>query len=125
MPSERTSPDYARILANDLFSTDVILEPILQVPTSDRIFAVIGKEVSVAFDAQIGFAQPLISFAIGTKRNLIVDTMNKLSPEQYESILWPVFKDDEMLVVMVGAVLGFLVGELQVVLVEHFSHAVH
>ena len=124
-----------------------------------RIFAVIEKEVSVAFDAQIGFAQPLISFAIGTKRyrdlrhtiarmvlerppetmqeakdyttrtldieNLIVDKMNKLSPEQYESILRPVFNDDEMLVVMVGAVLGFLVGELQVVLVEHFSHAVH
>jgi uncharacterized membrane protein YheB (UPF0754 family) len=53
--------------------------------------------------------------------NLIVDKMNKLSPDEYEAILRPVFKDDEMLMVMVGAVLGFLVGELQVVLVEQFS----
>lgn len=53
--------------------------------------------------------------------NLVIDKMNKLSPEQYESILRPVFKDDEMLMVMVGAVLGFLVGELQVVMVEHLS----
>ncbi len=47
--------------------------------------------------------------------------MNKLTPEQYESILRPVFKDDEMLMITVGAVLGFWVGELQVVLVEHFA----
>ena len=53
--------------------------------------------------------------------NLIVDKMYKLSPDQYESILRPVFKDDEMRMVTVGAVLGFLVVEPQVVLVEHFG----
>ena len=42
--------------------------------------------------------------------------------EQTVAILRPVFKDDEMLMVTVGAVLGFLVGELQVVLVEHLAH---
>jgi uncharacterized membrane protein YheB (UPF0754 family) len=46
--------------------------------------------------------------------NLIAEKMNKIGPEQYESILRPVFKDDEMLMVSVGAVLGFFVGELQV-----------
>jgi uncharacterized membrane protein YheB (UPF0754 family) len=51
----------------------------------------------------------------------IVEKMDQLTPEQYESILRPIFKDDEILVVMVGAVLGFMVGELQVVIVEHFS----
>ena len=49
------------------------------------------------------------------------EKMNKLTPEQYESILRPVFKDDEMLMVSVGAVLGFLVGELQVFFVEQFD----
>ena len=47
--------------------------------------------------------------------------MNKLTPDQYEAILRTVFKDDEMLMVTVGAVLGFLVAEPQVVLVEHFG----
>ena len=147
--------DYARILANDLFSADVLLDAILHGPTAERLFAAIEKEVSAALDAQAGFAQPLITLAIGTKRyrqakdaivqmllerlpetmqeakdytaktldieNLIVEKMTKLSPAQYEAILRPVFKDDEMLMVTVGAVLGFLVGELQVVLVEQFA----
>src|ERR1700739_2450963 len=155
---DNVTRDYARILANDLFSADVLLEAILQGPTSERIFAAIEREISAVLDAQVGFAQPLITFAIGTKRyrelkttiprmvldrlpdtmqdatgyaaktldieNLIVDKMNKLSPAQYEAILRPVFKDDEMLMVTVGAVLGFFVGELQVIFVEHFSSAV-
>ncbi len=152
---DNVTRDYARILANDLFSPDVLLEAILRGPTSERLFAAIEKEVSAAVDAQVGIAQPLITLAIGTKRyrqakdaitgmllerlpetmqeakdytaktldieNLIVEKMDKLSPDQYEAILRPVFKDDEMLMVTVGAVLGFLVGELQVVLVEQFA----
>ncbi|MGH3971080.1 MAG: DUF445 domain-containing protein [Mycobacterium sp.] len=152
---DNVTRDYARILANDLFSPDVLLEAILHGPTSERLFAAIEKEVSAALDAQAGVAQPLIRLAIGTRRyrqakdaittmlvdrlpetmaeakdytaktldieNLIVDKMNELSPDQYEAILRPVFKDDEMLMVTVGAVLGFLVGELQVVFVEQLA----
>lgn len=152
---EVVTRDYARLLATDLFAPEVMMETILQGPTSERLFALIDKEVSNAIDAQAGVTRPLITLAIGTKRyrevkdtvvqmllqrlpdtmadardyavktldveNLVIDKMDKLTPEQYESILRPVFKDDEMLMVMVGAVLGFLVGELQVVMVEHLS----
>jgi uncharacterized membrane protein YheB (UPF0754 family) len=152
---EQVTRDYARILANDLFSADVIFEAVVNGPSSERLFAAIEKEVSAAIDAEAGIAKPLLTLTIGTKRytelkdtvvqmllarlpetmaetkdyaaetfdleNLIVEKMNKLTPEQYESILRPVFKDDEMLMVSVGAVLGFLVGELQVVFVEHFA----
>jgi len=48
----------------------------------------------------------------------IVEKMNQLTNEQYESILRPVFKDDEPLMIAVGAVLGGVVGEIQVQLVE-------
>jgi uncharacterized membrane protein YheB (UPF0754 family) len=152
---ENVTRDYARILANDLFSADVLLEAILHGPTSERLFAAVEKEVSAAIDAQAGAARPVITLAIGTKRyreakdtvvrmvlerlpdtmqeakdytaktldieNLIVEKMNELTPDQYEAILRPVFKDDEMLMITVGAVLGFLVGELQVLLVEQFA----
>ena len=152
---EQVTRDYARILANDLFSADVIFEAVVNGPSSERLFAAIEKEVSAAIDVEAGIAKPLLTLTIGTKRytelkdtvvqmllarlpetmaetkdyaaetfdleNLIVEKMNKLTPEQYESILRPVFKDDEMLMVSVGAVLGFLVGELQVVFVEHFA----
>ena len=50
------------------------------------------------------------------------EKMNKLTPEQYESILRPVFKDDEPLMIAVGAVLGGVVGEIQVLVIEHFAH---
>jgi len=152
---EQVTRDYARILANDLFSADVIFEAVLNGPSSERLFAAIEKEISAAIDAEAGIAKPLLTLTIGTKRytelrdnvvqmlvarlpetmaetkdyaaktfdveSLIAEKMNKLTPEQYESILRPVFKDDEMLMVSVGAVLGFLVGELQVFFVEHFA----
>jgi uncharacterized membrane protein YheB (UPF0754 family) len=152
---EQVTHDYARILANDLFSADVIFDAVLNGPSSERLFAAIEKEVSAAIDAEAGLAKPLLTLTIGTKRytelkdgvvqmlvarlpesiaetkdyaaktldveNLIAEKMNKLTPAQYESILRPIFKDDEMLMITVGAVLGFWVGELQVVLVEHFA----
>jgi uncharacterized membrane protein YheB (UPF0754 family) len=156
---EQVTRDYAKLLANDIFSADVLFEAILHGPTSDRLFATIEREVSAALDAQSGFATPLVALAVGTTRyralkesiisrlierlpdtmaeakdyaaktldieNLIVSKMNQLTPDQYEGIMRPVFKDDELLMISVGAVLGFLVGELQVVFVEQFSHHPH
>jgi uncharacterized membrane protein YheB (UPF0754 family) len=54
--------------------------------------------------------------------NTIVDKMSRLTNEEYESILRPVFKDDEPLMIAVGAILGGLVGEIQVQIMELFAH---
>ena len=54
--------------------------------------------------------------------NTIIEKMDQLSNEQYESILRPVFKDDEPLMITVGGILGGVVGELQVLIIEHFGH---
>ncbi|MUL67122.1 hypothetical protein BOO86_21795 [Mycobacterium sp. CBMA 234] len=51
----------------------------------------------------------------------VVDKMSQLSNEDYESILRPVFKDDEPLVIAIGAILGGMVGEIQVLIIEHFA----
>ncbi|MCW2542949.1 MAG: hypothetical protein JWM40_501, partial [Frankiales bacterium] len=53
--------------------------------------------------------------------NTIIEKMNALDTEQYEAILRPVFKDDEVMMIAVGGILGGLVGELQVQVIEHFS----
>lgn len=45
---------------------------------------------------------------------LISGKMRMMTNQEYENILRPAFKQDEWKVVAVGAVLGFLVGELQV-----------
>lgn len=46
--------------------------------------------------------------------NTIVARMDLLTPEEFESMLRPAFKEDEMTLVMAGAILGAVIGELQV-----------
>ncbi len=47
-------------------------------------------------------------------RDLLGGKMQQMTNEQFESVMRPVFKDDEWLLITVGAVLGGLVGEVQV-----------
>ncbi|HEY2203391.1 MAG TPA: DUF445 family protein [Pseudonocardia sp.] len=54
-------------------------------------------------------------------RNTVVQKMRQLSEDEFEQLLRPAFKQDEWKLIAVGAVLGFLVGELQVLLVEQFG----
>ncbi|MDR3418872.1 MAG: DUF445 domain-containing protein [Nevskia sp.] len=49
----------------------------------------------------------------------LVEKMQELTPEEFESLLRPAFQQDEWMLITVGAVLGFLVGELQVFLMLH------
>ncbi|QNJ94163.1 DUF445 domain-containing protein [Mycolicibacterium fluoranthenivorans] len=63
-------------------------------------------------------------YAVGAMdlEGTIIDKMGQLSNEEYESILRPVFKDDEPTMIAVGAVLGGVVGEIQVQLIENFGN---
>ncbi|HEX5257035.1 MAG TPA: DUF445 domain-containing protein [Mycobacterium sp.] len=45
--------------------------------------------------------------------NLAAERMKLLSAEEYEELMRPAFRDDEKTVIAVGAILGFIVGELQ------------
>jgi uncharacterized membrane protein YheB (UPF0754 family) len=144
--------DYAKILADDLFTPEILFDGIIKGPGADKLFALVAKEI----DAQTGIATPVVVLAVGTKRyravkdrvvalvlerlpttlldaqdyatevidleNTIGEKMNALTNEEYESILRPVFKDDEPLMIAVGAILGGLVGELQVQVIELFAH---
>jgi uncharacterized membrane protein YheB (UPF0754 family) len=153
---EKITRDYAKLLADDLFSPEILFDGILKGPGSDKLFALAAKEVEAAIDAQAGIAGPLVALAVGTKRyralkdrvvqlvierlpstlleakdyatsvidleNTIVEKMDQLTNEEYESILRPIFKDDEPLMITVGGVLGGVVGELQALIIEQFSH---
>ena len=148
--------DYAKILADDLFSPEILFDGVIKGPGSDKMFALAAKEVDAAVDAQTGIAGPIVVLAVGTKRyrelkdrvvmlvlerlpstlleakeyagsvidleNTIIEKMTLLTNEEYESILRPVFKDDEPLMIAVGAVLGGIVGEIQVLIMEQFGH---
>ena len=150
---EKITRDYAKILADDLFAPDLLFDALIKGPGSDKLFALVTREIEAAIDRQAGgVAAPIVALAVGTKRyramkdrvvtlvlerlpstlseaqgyaaevidleNTIIDKMSRLTNEEYESILRPVFKDDEPLMIAVGAVLGGVVGELQVQIIE-------
>jgi uncharacterized membrane protein YheB (UPF0754 family) len=52
-------------------------------------------------------------------RNTIVDRMRRLSSLEFESLLRPAFRQDEWKLIAVGAIIGGLVGELQVLVLLH------
>ena len=52
-------------------------------------------------------------------RNTLITKLKALSSEEFEDMLRPVFKEDEWILIAVGAALGFLVGELQVFVMLH------
>lgn len=51
--------------------------------------------------------------------NTLVTKMQELTEEEFEALLRPAFQQDEWILIMVGAILGFLVGELQVLIMLH------
>lgn len=145
---DQITRDYAKVMAQDLFTPEVIFETLLNGPSSDRLFAMIHREIGKAIDEQAGPATPLVQLAVGSTRyreakaavvrkaldrlpetvahahaytadvmdieNTIADKMSQLNSEQFEAMMRPIFKDDEWLIILVGAVVGALVGELQV-----------
>jgi uncharacterized membrane protein YheB (UPF0754 family) len=145
---DQITRDYAKVMAQDLFSPEVIFESLLNGPSSERLFAMMDREISKVVDKQTGRAAPLVQLAVGSARyreakaavvrtaldripetvghahgyageamdieNTIADKMSQLNSEQFEAIMRPIFKDDEWLIILVGAVLGAVVGELQV-----------
>ncbi len=54
-------------------------------------------------------------------KNQKVEKMQKHTEEEYEGLLRPAFQQDEWILITVGALLGFLVGELQVHVMIHFA----
>lgn len=52
------------------------------------------------------------------------EKMAQLTPEEFESLLRPAFQQDEWILIAVGAALGFMVGEMQVFVMEHLARPV-
>jgi uncharacterized membrane protein YheB (UPF0754 family) len=53
--------------------------------------------------------------------DMMIDKMRDLDSQSYENLLRPAFKDDEWIIVVLGAALGFLFGEVQAELIVHLA----
>ncbi|GAB2971985.1 DUF445 family protein [Nocardioides montaniterrae] len=153
---DQITRDYARIMAADLFEPSALIAALLDGSGSDRLFALVQREVADELRRQLGPARPLLQIGVGTDRyremqrivaqrtlamvrsmpeveryaaevldveNVLASKMAQLTPEQFEGIMRPIFKDDEWLMISVGALLGFAVGELQVEVVTRLGGA--
>ncbi|WP_410667332.1 DUF445 family protein [Amycolatopsis sp. cmx-4-68] len=145
---DQVAADYGDMIAREIITIPNLLEAVLRGPKSDRLFAMITREVQKTIDAQASVVKPFVAIAVGTKkfqemkqtaaakaaervpetirhaenyainaldvRNTIVDRMRRLSALEFEQLLRPAFRQDEWKLIAVGAVIGGLVGELQV-----------
>lgn len=64
--------DYARLIARQVLTPAAILDALLTGPLSDRLYAMIQREVSDAVDREAGLAQPFVVGAVGTQQFLAV-----------------------------------------------------
>jgi uncharacterized membrane protein YheB (UPF0754 family) len=151
--------DYARLIAQRVLTPEAIMDALLTGPLSDRLYAMIQREVSDAVDREAGLAQPFVVGAVGTQQflavkravaarvietlpeamrhahgyvaealdleNILAEKMRRLTAEEFEALLRPAFQQDEWILIAVGAVLGFLVGELQVHIMLAFASVPH
>ncbi|MBO0873916.1 MAG: DUF445 family protein [Pseudonocardia sp.] len=147
--------DYGDLIAKEIITPRRVVEAVLGGPLSDRLFALVQREVHRLIDAQVGLARPLLVVAVGGRRyqrmkqlvtvrvmerlpeamayvegyatdamdirNTLMTKMQQLSPKQFERLLRPAFEQDEWILIATGAVLGFAVGELQILIVEFLT----
>jgi uncharacterized membrane protein YheB (UPF0754 family) len=147
--------DYGDLIAREIITPRNVVEAVLRGPLSDRVFAMVRREVHRLVDAQAGLARPLLVVAVGGRqyqqmkqlitvkvmerlpeamsaveryaadamdiRNTLMTKMQQLTPRQFERLLRPAFEEDEWMLIAVGALLGFVVGELQILAVEFFT----
>ncbi|MDT4939629.1 MAG: hypothetical protein QOG80_3300 [Pseudonocardiales bacterium] len=152
---KEVAADYGALIADEIITPHKVIEAILRGPMSDRVFAMVRKQVQVALDRNTGLAKPLVVFTVGTVRyqqmkrsitakimqrlpetmtyvedyardtmdirNLLVEKMQNLDELQFEALIRPAFEQDEWILITVGALLGFTMGEAQALVLEHFA----
>jgi hypothetical protein len=85
---EKITRDYAKILAEDLFSPENLFEGVLNGPGADKLYSLIAKEVHAAIDAQAGVATPIVALAVGSTRfRAMKDTAARLIIERLPDTL--------------------------------------
>ena len=146
---DEVAKQYATVVARDVMTVPNLVAGVLNGPGASRVHALIRETVEQAIDEQAGIARPLIgntSFTMLKKRaadqavrylpttmqtaeryatealdirDTIASKMRRLTRVEYEGLLRPAFRQDEWKLIAVGAAIGAVIGELQVVLLLH------
>jgi uncharacterized membrane protein YheB (UPF0754 family) len=152
---KEVAADYGALIASEIITPRKVIEAILRGPLSDRVFALIQREIRAALDRSTGLARPLVVVTVGSARyqqmkrsiaakimarlpetmtyvedyaretmdvqRLLIDKMSNLTETQFERLIRPAFEQDEWILITVGAALGFFMGEVQALVLEHLA----
>jgi len=146
---DEVAKQYAALVAREVMTVSNLVDGVLRGPRSDRLIELVHQAVEQAIDAQAGLAKPVIGAArfadlrkaaadravrylpttiltaerYATEaldiRDTIATKMRRLTRVEYEALLRPAFRQDEWKLIAVGAVIGAVIGELQVLLFLH------
>jgi len=101
-----------------------LVEPLVPAAIGSVRYETLRRSVVTEAQSRVRTASerlgPYLTEALDVERTVEV-SLSALSNEALEDMLRPVFKDDEWLVVAVGGGLGFVVGELQVLLLTELA----
>jgi uncharacterized membrane protein YheB (UPF0754 family) len=152
---KEVAADYGALIADEIITPRKVIEAVLRGPLSDRVFAMVRRQVQASLDRNTGLAKPLVVMTVGSGRyqemkrtittkvmqrlpesmsyiegyardsmdvrNLLVEKMQALDELQFEALIRPAFEQDEWILITVGALLGFAMGEAQALILEHFA----
>ncbi len=117
--SDRLLMMIQRIVRKTVDEQASIAKPFVAVAVGTRRFQEMKDAAATSamayLDATAMHAEPYASEALDIG-NTIAARMDRLSRVEYEGLLRPAFRQDEWKLIAVGAIIGFLVGHLQVLL---------
>lgn len=143
---DEVAKQYATIVAREVMTVPNLVDGVLRGPKADRLSRLVHDVVSEVIDENAGPVRNVARFddmrrAAATRavrqlpdtilvaeryatealdiRDTIAARMRRLSRVEYEGLLRPAFRQDEWKLVAVGAVIGAVIGELQVLLLLH------
>jgi uncharacterized membrane protein YheB (UPF0754 family) len=60
--------EYGALIADEIITPRKVIEAVLRGPLSDRVFAMVRKQVQASLDRSTGLAKPLVVMTVGTSR---------------------------------------------------------
>ncbi|EID54782.1 DUF445 family protein [Saccharomonospora xinjiangensis] len=120
--SDRLVAMVRRLVAEAIDEQAGVARPLVDATVGEHRLGVMKRaaatRVAERLPATLRPAKTYLSKAMDVA-NLVEQRMMRMSSTEYEGLLRPAFRQDEWKLVAVGGVIGFLVGELQVLLMLH------